>query len=240
MKLTVMTYNIQHGLVYRSDPPTIDLSAAAAVIRESGADFVGLNEVRGRGVRADYTAQAETMAALLGWHCFFGKSIDVSGPNPYGNAVLSRFPITETRVCHIPDPKESERDRRFEHRSVTRAVISLPEGSGAFTVFSSHFGLSKAERRNAAETVLALAEREENPFAIMGDFNTDPTDPVLAPLFERYDEAGAYCPGYTFPSDRPSCRIDYLFCSPDTRIESARVIPAEASDHRPVLAEISF
>ncbi len=240
MKLTAMTYNIQHGLVYRSDPPRIDLSAAASVIRESGADVVGLNEVRGRGVREDYTAQAEAMAALLGWHCFFGKSIDVGGSNPYGNAVLSRFPIAEARVCHIPDPAENEREGTCEHRSVLRAVISLPEGGEGLTVFSSHFGLSGAERRYAVETILALTEREEGPYVVMGDFNTVPNDPILAPLFGRCDEAGAYCPGYTFPSDRPSCRIDYLFCSPGVRIGRARIIPAEASDHRPVLAEISF
>ena len=71
MNITVMTYNIQHGHVHLSDPGRIDLTETAAVIRDSGADIVGLNEVRGLGEHPDYTAQVEQMAAYLGFHCIF-------------------------------------------------------------------------------------------------------------------------------------------------------------------------
>ena len=129
MRLTVMTYNIQHGHVHLSDPGRIDLTETAEVIRQSGADLIGLNEVRGRGDHPDYTAQVEQMAAYLGFHCVFGRSIYVGGNNPYGNAVLSRFPIGESKVFHIPDPPAAEQGNRFEHRSILRAAAELPDGS---------------------------------------------------------------------------------------------------------------
>ena len=37
MKLTLMTYNIQHGHIHLSDPGRIDLKETAAVIRASSS-----------------------------------------------------------------------------------------------------------------------------------------------------------------------------------------------------------
>lgn len=240
MNITVMTYNIQHGHIHLSDPGRIDLRGTADVIRESGADIVGLNEVRGRGEHPEYTAQVEEMAAYLGWHCVFGRSIYVGGPNPYGNAVLSRWPIEEMKVHHIPDPAAEKQSRRFEHRSILRAVVAIP-GYGDFAVFSSHFGLTPDEQRNAVTLASALTAAERLPFVLMGDFNVTPDDPVLAPLDERLTTTHAFLEGQlTHPSHAPDSRIDFIYAAPSVTVNAARVLPVMPSDHRPVLAEISF
>ena len=240
MNLTVMTYNIQHGHVHQSNPGRIDLKETASVIRDSGADLIGLNEVRGRGDHPDYTAQVEEMAAFLGFHCVFGRSIYVGGNNPYGNAVLSRWPISESKVFHIPDPAAELRISRFEHRSILRAAVDLPEG-GQFAVFSSHFGLTPEEQRNAVVLASALTEAERLPFVLMGDFNVTPDDPALDPLDERLTVTHPYLEGQlTHPSHAPDCRIDYIYASPSVTVNGARVLPSTASDHRPVVAELSF
>ena len=101
MKLRMMTYNIQHGLDYNCRLPgrhpglghDIDLTQIAAVIRMQGPDIVALNEVRGLGPAWEYTAQAETIAGMLGWHCYFAPAIWFDGTSPYGNAILSRYPL---------------------------------------------------------------------------------------------------------------------------------------------------
>ena len=240
MKLTLMTYNIQHGHIHLSDPGRIALGEMAQVIRESGADIVGLNEVRGRGPHPEYTAQVEEMAAYLGFHCWFGRSICVGGPNPYGNAVLSRWPICEAKVFHIPDPCEAERGRRFEHRSILRAVVEIPDG-GHFAVFSSHFGLTPPEARNAVTLASALTAAETLPFVLMGDFNVTPDDPVLAPLYERLITTNALLEGkFSHPSHDPRDRIDFIYASPGIAVRSADIIASTASDHRPVVAQIDF
>ena len=239
MNLTVMTYNIQHGHVHLSDPGRIDLTETAEVIRQSGADLIGLNEVRGRGDHPDYTAQVEQMAAYLGFHCVFGRSIYVGGNNPYGNAVLSRYPLAESKVFHIPDPPAAEQVSRFEHRSILRAVAELPDGT-KFTVFSSHFGLTPPEARNAVTLASALTAAETLPFVLMGDFNVTPDDHVLAPLNERLTTTHALLEGkFSHPSHDPRDRIDFIYASPGIAVRSADIIASTASDHRPVVAEIA-
>ena len=240
MNITVMTYNIQHGHVHLSDPGRIDLTETAAVIRDSGADIVGLNEVRGRGEHPDYTAQVEQMAAYLGFHCVFGRSIYVGGHNPYGNAVLSRWPIAESKVFHIPDPPSALRGGRFEHRSILRAVAELP-GGGDFAVFTSHFGLSPEEQRNAVTLAAALTAAERLPFVLMGDFNVTPDDPVLAPLDESLTVTHGFLEGQlSHPSHAPRDRIDYIYASPSVTVLSAEILPVMPSDHRPVVAKIAL
>ena len=240
MNITVMTYNIQHGHVHLSDPGRIDLTETAAVIRDSGADIVGLNEVRGRGEHPDYTAQVEQMAAYLGFHCVFGRSIYVGGHNPYGNAVLSRWPIAESKVHHIPDPPSVQRAGRFEHRSILHAVAELPDG-GEFAVFASHFGLSPEEQRNAVTLAAALTAAEQLPFVLMGDFNVTPDDPVLAPLDESLTVTHGFLEGQlSHPSHAPRDRIDYIYASPSVTVLSAEILPVMPSDHRPVVAKIAL
>ena len=240
MNITVMTYNIQHGHVHLSDPGRIDLTETAAVIRDSGADIVGLNEVRGRGEHPDYTAQVEQMAAYLGFHCVFGRSIYVGGHNPYGNAVLSRWPIAESKVHHIPDPPSAQRGGRFEHRSILRAAVELP-GGGEFAVFTSHFGLSPEEQRNAVTLAAALTAAERLPFVLMGDFNVTPDDPVLAPLDESLTVTHGFLEGQlSHPSHAPRDRIDYIYASPSVTVLSAEILPVMPSDHRPVVAKIAL
>jgi endonuclease/exonuclease/phosphatase (EEP) superfamily protein YafD len=39
----------------------------------------------------------------------------------------------------------------------------------------------------------------------------------------------------TFPAAVPERRIDYLYLTGGTSCQSARVLPSDASDHRPVL-----
>ena len=76
----------------------------------------------------------------------------------------------------------------------------------------------------------------------MGDFNVKPDNPVLAPLRERMtDLATAFdAPKFSFPSDKPTVKIDYIFASRDLGIVSSDIPGIVASDHRPHTAEIAF
>ena len=65
----------------------------------------------------------------------------------------------------------------------------------------------------------------------------------LQPLFARMHDTWltAAGPGFTYPADTPAERIDYVFVSPNAKVDTAfvPVVPA-ASDHRPVVVELSF
>jgi endonuclease/exonuclease/phosphatase family metal-dependent hydrolase len=100
MHLRFMSYNIQHGFDYvRKD--RIDLSLTADVIRRYDSDIIGLNEVRGQGVIPEYFDQAKALADMLGYYYYFGPSIVFPERGPYGNAILSKYPIKHAEVYHI-------------------------------------------------------------------------------------------------------------------------------------------
>lgn len=246
MKLRFMTYNIQHGIDYLKQkeqdrtnpdaPEAVDLALMAEVIRRQGADIVGLNEINGAGPAPGYTNQAEQLAALLGYHCYFASAIRFDGENPYGNAILSRFPIMEARTVAVPDPPVRDEDAYYETRCVLQARFAE---AGGFTVLISHFGLAKAEARNAVETVRALLREEKTPVVLMGDFNLEPESPILRPIFDEMTDTAQLIsqPLKSWPSDEPEQKIDYIFVRGAKALEAD--IPAVvASDHRPHTALI--
>ena len=243
MNLRVMTYNIQHGKVHLAEPKCIDLNVTCAVIREESPDILVLNEVYGAGDLANFTGQAEQMAAALGMHAYFGRSIYVGGCGPYGNAVLSKYPILEARVIRIPDPiftDPAEAAATYvEPRTVTRCVVELPAGK-TLAVYGSHFGLSEKEGQNAAALVTTLLRDETLPFVFMGDLNMTPDHPFLAPLFASIENTDRFLAGgKTYPSDNPTEKIDYIFLGGCAHAADAHIRPVVASDHFPVIADIT-
>lgn len=237
MKLRIMSFNIQHGFNHKTKAG-IDFEAMADVIRTVNPDIVGLNEVRGLGKRADYTAQAETLAAMIGYHCYFGRSIYVSGTEPYGNAVLSKYPIVGTKIIRIPDPVP--RSSRVESRTITRAEFELPE-AGNFAAYVSHFGLSKEEHEHAVSTAITELRDEKLPFVLMGDFNMTPDNPLLEVFFRELVSTSPYTDGQlSFPSDKPEIKIDYIFASQGITVTNAEIPQIAASDHCPIYADIEI
>ena len=146
MKFKAMTYNICSGKNLARER---DLNFAASVIRDVQPDFVTLNEVR---CHTDDVPlhQAQELGRLTGYYPVFGKSIDIMN-GEYGNAFLTRFPLLEYAVVHIPDRRNEEK-AFYEHRSVLRCVLDV--GGKNVTVLSTHFGLAKVEQESAVETVL--------------------------------------------------------------------------------------
>ena len=79
-----MSFNTQHCRNYLTGE--IDFDIMAKAILDCGADVIGLNEMRGEGPDAGYTAQMERLAALTGMHYVFAPAIYVPRKGPYGNA----------------------------------------------------------------------------------------------------------------------------------------------------------
>src|SRR5690606_28222019 len=98
-KLVTLTYNIHHGAPENSTE--VNLNNIAAVIRKSGAELVALQEVDVNVPRSGNVDQAKVLAKLLDMHYYFSKSIDYSG-GEYGVAILSKYPLTNTRNELLP------------------------------------------------------------------------------------------------------------------------------------------
>ena len=232
--MNIMTFNTQHCLNYITRE--IDYKVMADAILACGADIVGLNEMRNEGLDEGYDAQVQTLARLTGLeHHVFAEAIRFDGVNPYGNGLLSRYPIEHAEVIPVPDPDPKTGSEYYETRCLLKATLQ-----SGLTVLVIHFGLNRDEQESAVKTI--LPHLTDKRCILMGDFNVLPEDPVLAPIRARMrDTAEAFSAlQLSFPSDAPDRKIDYVFVSPDIEVIAADIPAIVASDHRPHTAKISL
>ncbi len=131
-----------------------------------------------------------------------------------------------------------------------RAEVETPAGPVAVYVahlasvrVSTEEGFASSKRNT---TITQLGERiaaEKLPRVIvMGDFNGTAYDRELAPLtygLTSAQAAGGWGFGFSWPTGFPMARIDHILVRGVT-VTDARVLPATASDHRPVAADVTL
>jgi endonuclease/exonuclease/phosphatase family metal-dependent hydrolase len=126
-------------------------------------------------------------------------------------------------------------------------VARLENGDARLCAVSTHLGLHPRERLSHARALVRLLRDVGTPVVIGGDLNERPEGRAVAHLSERFPDAwllGGDVDGQTFPAEEPIARIDYLFVSKAILVERVVVPPGadarEASDHRPVVAELTL
>ena len=236
--LKVMTFNIQHALDYLKQ--IIDFDLFINAIKKYSADVCGLNEVRGDGPLEDYTDQTNAIANGLGFKSYFGEAIKVQGTSPYGNAIVSRYPLKSAETFAIPDPIIKKGKYGFESRCIIKAVVDVEGKEICFLV--CHMGLNKSEQKSAVKTICALLEEINIPVILMGDFNTTPESEVLKPIrkvMNDTDEFNSIKNMGTYPSDKPDKKIDYIFYR-DLKCLKTETIEEIFSDHLPIIADFDI
>ena len=231
--MRIMSFNTQHCKNYITQK--IDFKIMADAIKKVDADIVGLNEIRGKGVHHEYTAQTEKLSKLTGLREFYFAPALKFSAGPYGNSFISKYPIIKAENIPVPDPAVKKYDGYYETRCLLKVKLS-----NGLTVMVIHFGLNPDEQRNAVKTVLENLENEK--CVLMGDFNVLPNNELLNPIREKMVDTADFFDKekYSYPSDNPVRKIDYIFVSPDIKVLSADIPPIIASDHRPHIAEIEF
>ena len=243
--LRVMTYNI-YGARATSPANAADLDAIAEVIRRQNPDFVTLNEVdvftnrTGKDVH-----QARDLAEKLGMEWHFSKAIDRDG-GEYGDAVLSKYPILEKRSYRLPCAAEQP----GEDRSL--CVIRVQIDGKDLYVASTHLDhlSGDASRLVQATEIRRIRDTElEGDLILCGDLNAIPSSNVIATMTSFLTNTWPI-DQYTFPSDDPSRKIDYIMYAPIEHfgVQNCQVVSrgdqqvggVDASDHRPVIADIRF
>lgn len=238
--MKIMTFNIQHGVVFDDPEKRIDLPAFAEYINSEKPDILGINEIRGpkpcapkQDINAYNAPQAQILASLTGMNYFFAPAIESGEHGLYGNALLSRYEIGKSEVFPIPSPPvEMRYFSRYESRCLLKSLVNTDEGE--VSVFVCHMGLNPQERLAAVETVCRELDRTEGKKILMGDFNMAPDNELLAPIFERLADTSVMIGGdkSTFPSNAPSVKIDYVFVSRDIEVVSAEIPSKYISDHK--------
>jgi endonuclease/exonuclease/phosphatase family metal-dependent hydrolase len=266
--LRVMTYNIKHGQTNAvcTQPPRIpgqppfpdcnlDLTATIEVMREHGADIIGVQEVDRFWARSSYLDEPAELAAGVGMdHYCYAANLDhvpdshSNVPHQYGTVILSRFPILECGNTLL------RRTGTNEQRGLTRALINVHGVPLQF--YNTHLHTTAVDRLlQTADIAGVIDAAPEGSKILMGDFNARPTTVEMQPIYSRFLDSWLEAPaptaenpdGFTSParpSSNPTSRIDYVFVSPDVEVSLAYVpIDAKtrfASDHYPVVSDVAL
>jgi endonuclease/exonuclease/phosphatase family metal-dependent hydrolase len=265
--MKVLTYNV-HGWL-TPDGGTANVDRLAEVIAATGADLVGLNEVF-HPWHTPAGPALKVLADSLNMAYAFGPTLPAEPTPtgvPYGNALLSRWPILAYATHHLA-PTVS-----YGRRGLLEVRVSLPSGQ-PFTLYVTHLDhRSEAIRLEQWASANAWLLRDRGrPHLLLGDFNAlagvDYPAPETVEQLKAYQIAQGWPvpafdliaqvlkagyvdafaragrgPRQTWPSAAPERRIDYIFLPEvmaDRLIRCSRwdgPAALSASDHLPILAE---
>ena len=264
-RLRIGAFNIAHGLNHdqtrlRRPPRQViqrRLEQMADLLAESRLDLLVLNEVDFDSVRTHGLNQAEIIARRAGFP-FLVEQTNVDAALPgvrirTGNALLSRYPLTDSRVIPFPGHhlietlfwgkkngllctvtlKETYRFEllavHLEHRLETvrfqaaRAIDALRRTSALDLVAAGDFNSTLSHFPHAASHPSGITAFSW--LLAQGDFKTLPMD-------------GPAPEDLTFSSDRPLLVIDWILVPRHWRILDKQVLDRGLSDHRLVVMEV--
>lgn len=244
--LRIATFNIHKGVT--SFNARLVLHEQRELIRRLHADIVFLQEVRGaytkherRFSRWPEESQHEFLADSI-WQDFaYGKNA-VYPAGHHGNAILSKYPITQSENIDISA-------HSIEQRGMLHCTIEVPGWERELHCICVHLGLFARWRR---DQLAALRERiasllpPQAPVIIAGDFNdwNRRAGQVLTEgmhLREVFEQFGGK-PARSFPSVLPMFRLDRIYTR-GFRVQNAEVHGgaafARVSDHAALSAVLT-
>lgn len=234
-KLRVATLNIWN----KAGPWAERLPLLRSQLSQLSPDVLGLQEVlrlipdeKDPPTPTPSNDQASEIADGLGYNIAYGVAADYSGGLKFGNALLTRYKILDSRTFRLPGADSGET------RSLLYALLETPWGRLPVFVTHLNWKLHEAVVRvkqtvYLAERIFVLAPVEADflPPVLMGDFNADPHSDEIRYLKGQhildgrsiyfadawdYAESG---PGFTYARENeyarkngePNRRIDYVF-----------------------------
>ncbi len=225
-KLKIGSYNIANGREINWDFKLI-----ADDIIENGLDIVGIQEVDqfcNRSKKSDTMARLQEYTGMQ-YYAFF-RCINYDG-GEYGTAILSKYPILETKEIELNDGSSVER------RLLTYAKIDV-EGT-EINFFNTHLTIASDSIRADEFKIVSDNVKNVENCILVGDFNVDGYEEfeILKPLSYINTPETAYI---THPEgDR---KIDNIcFSSEFTLVEGGHgIFQKNHSDHVLLYAEFEY
>lgn len=253
-RLRLVTFNIAHGRglspiqgLTSSRRLRFNLRRISDLIGHLGADVVAFQEIDECSVWSGSFDHLDYVRAHAGFpHAAFGINNRRSGlvNLSYGNAFLSRYPITETETIVFGRRRVGEKGFLFAEIDVGGRIVPLVN-------LHLHFASRRMRLMQLDHLVEWLRAKQRLrgskwavPPVVCGDFNTPDTgDDATASLLSHLGDYGDYSlhprMGPTYPSPLPRRALDFVFLPSGCRVVQSEVVRSFLSDHRPVMVEFS-
>lgn len=238
---TIMTWNIWHGAL---------LEQIVQAVTRLRPDILALQEVIAQRDATGQRDQAAAIAAALGapYRAVYDPAVATQPGSmmaTQGNALISRFPILDHQRDLLSASDQHRGDAETEPRIAVRATLAV--GDQPLHVLTTHLAYSEGfvpseMRRRQIDVLLSLVPRERA--ILLGDFNSPPDGTAIqrisAVIPHAAHDLSVPTYGHVHGSDAAGLayRLDYIFATPDVRVQSCTVLAEEGSDHRPVVAVI--
>lgn len=246
MRFSLLTYNIHKAIgVDRVFSP----ARIVEILRHHNADIVLLQEVDRGAPRLNHLDLASYLARELDYsYRAVGMNVFLK-KGKYGNATLSRFPISHERNFDLTIGWR-------KRRGAQHTRIFLPAGDSAveLDVFNVHLGLSATERTKQLARLLEAPDLKttapHRPVIVAGDMNdwrnlllnTGLRSAGFACATNRH--AGSRWSIKTFPSYAPAGGLDKVFYRGPVKLldahRSQHLLTRVASDHLPIVTHFEL
>ncbi len=235
------------------------LDEIADLLMKLDADVVVLNEVDFDTSWSNHVNQAKFLAEKAGYsYRIEERNLDFRVLHRtwrFGNAILSRFPISNAKVVNLPSYAGLETMLAGKKRGV-RCDVTF--AGNMFRVVGLHLShRSEHIRETSAMQVVELVRKSPHPCIVMGDMNSTPIGfphsskskggRNAIETFINSDLLSSNASGLplaetdlTFRADDPKSIIDWIFVSSPLHFESYYVEPSKLSEHRPVVAGVTW
>ncbi len=169
-------------------------------------------------------------------HVVYAPNLDNDPATPggprrqYGTAILSKYPILESRNTLLPRPGNGEQ------RGLLEAVVDV-DGLRV-RIANTHMSTVASEQAVQVTRIVELLAESKEPVVLLGDLNVTPTNAALAPLWAKYKDSwklGGVGSSFTFPGNVPDRRIDFIAlwtASTSARRRSSTRRPRPPAVHR--------
>ncbi len=216
MDIRIMSFNIHKGVGWMLRQSTMD--QIRRQLRILNPDVILLQEVRGH--------QFDLLCSEVWSHFSYGKNA-ISPRGHYGNAILSKFPISFTENIDLTT-------HRYERRGLLHSIILLEKPSINIHLLCVHLGLLKIDRAKQLNKVIEfIKSRIPNDEYIIfgGDFNDWSGFATKHLVFDLgFREAFLTTTGHyarTYPVWAPMLKLDRLYS------RGFQIIKAERLLHKP-------
>jgi endonuclease/exonuclease/phosphatase family metal-dependent hydrolase len=195
-----------------------------------------LTEVDSVCKRSGNTDQAKILAELTGMHYTYVRHFAFDGGS-YGLALLSKFPITNTKNNRLPVLTTDNGNTR----AFLTSDLTLPGNKKVIAAVAHLDYRSDSSRMDQSEIIVNMFKDEKVPVLLLGDLNAGPQSVSILTLKSLFVDTNR--PDYfTYPVTEAINKIDYILVN---KMHFKKTVDepfydVQFSDHLPILSMIKL